>query len=244
MAADAAQRRRRFERLSNVREIVFGLQDGTLTTAGMLSGLSSALPQRSQVIIAALAATAAGALSMGAGAYLGAKAESEVIEGELKRAHADVAEEPYLMQETLLEELGKEGLSREAGYRVVKLLSAAPEALRSTIEAKVYGLGGALKANPLLDGLVMGAAFLFGALVPLLPFFLVPSIDTGLIAAEGAAGLALFAVGYFSGWLAERGPWLSGARFLSIAVGAAMGGYLAGLVIAKLGGLSTPPVTP
>jgi len=227
-----------------MREIVFGLQDGTLTTAGVLSGLSGALPQRSQVILAALAATAAGALSMGAGAYLGTKAETDVMEGELKRARADVAEEPYVIQETLLEELAKEGLTREAGYRIVKLLSSAPQALNSTVEAKVYGLSGALKASPLLDGLVMGAAFLFGALVPLLPFFLIASIDTGLIVAECTAGLALFAVGYFSGWLAERRPWLSGAQFLAIAVGAALAGYLIGIAIAKLGGLSALPVAP
>ena len=243
-ALDAAQRRRRFERLSSIREIVFGVQDGTLTTAGVLSGLSGALPQRNQVILAALAATAAGALSMGAGAYLGTKAETEVMEGELKRAREAVAEEPYVIQETLLEELAKEGLTREAGYRVVKLLSSAPQALSSTVEAKVYGLGGALKASPLLDGLVMGAAFLFGALVPLLPFFLVPSIDAGLIAAECTAGLALFAVGYFSGWLAERRAWLSGAQFLAIALGAAIAGYLIGIALAKLGGLSTLPVAP
>ncbi len=223
---------------------MFGLQDGTLTTAGVLSGLSGALPQRGQVILAALAATAAGALSMGAGAYLGAKAETEVMEGELKRAREAVAEEPYVIQETLLEELAKEGLTREAGYRVVKLLSSAPQALSSTIEAKVYGLSGALKASPVLDGLVMGAAFLFGALVPLLPFFIIASGHTGLIVAECTAGLALFAVGYFSGWLAERRAWLSGTQFLAIAVGAAIAGYFIGIAIAKLGGLSTLPVAP
>ena len=90
----------------------------------------------------------------------------------------------------------------------------------------------------------MGAAFLFGALVPLLPFFLIVSIDTGLIVAECTAGLALFAVGYFSGWLAERRAWLSGAQFLAIAAGAAVAGYFIGIAIAKLGGLSTLPVAP
>jgi len=141
-----------------VREIVFGLQDGTLTTPGVLSGLSGALPQHRQVVLAALAATAAGALSMGAGAFLGTKAETQVMAGELKRAREAVADEPYVIQENLLDELAKEGLSREARYRIVKLLSSAPRALSSTIEAKVYGLSGGVKGNALIDGLVMGAA--------------------------------------------------------------------------------------
>lgn len=226
-----------------MREIVFGLQDGTLTTAGVLSGLSGALPQHKQVIVAALAATAAGALSMGAGAYLGTKAETQVMTGELKRARDAVAAEPYVIQESLLEELAKEGLSREAAYRVVTLLSSAPRALTSTVEAMVYGLSGGLKANALLDGLVMGVAFLCGALIPLLPFFIIASGHTGLMVAESTAGLALFGVGYFSGWLAERRAWLEGVQFLAIAVGAAVAGYLIGIAIAKLAGLSALPVT-
>ena len=64
-----------------------------------------------------------------------------MLEGELNRARDAVVHEPYLIQENLLDQLGKEGLSREAGYRVVKLLSTAPEALTRTAEEKVYGIG-------------------------------------------------------------------------------------------------------
>ncbi len=49
--------------------------------------------------------------------------------------------------------------------------------------------------------------------------------------------LALFAIGYFQGWLAERRRrWLSGLHFLAVAMGAAVAGYLIGLAIAPLGG--------
>ena len=126
---DPAEKRRLFERLSSVREIVFGVQAGELATAGVLCGLSGAVSQHSQVALAALASTAAGALSMGAGAYLGARAEAEVLRAELDLVRADAAEKPYTVQEGLLDELCKEGLSRESAFRVVRLLSTAPRAL-------------------------------------------------------------------------------------------------------------------
>lgn len=234
-AIDPAEKRRLFERLSSVREIVFGIQDGVLTTAGVLAGLSGAVSDRTQIIMAALASTAAGALSMGAGAYLGTRAEVEVIRGELARARREAAREPYILQEELLEKLAEEGLSREAAYRVVRLLSTSPQALLSTVEAKIYGLGSAA-GNPLADGLTMGAAFLVGALVPLLPFIFIATVRIGLFAATGTAALTLFAVGYFSGLLADNPrPWLSGLRFLTIAIGAAAAGYLIGLAISPLG---------
>jgi VIT1/CCC1 family predicted Fe2+/Mn2+ transporter len=233
---DPAEKRRTFERLSSVREIVFGVQDGVLTTAGVLCGLSGAVSQHTQVALAALASTAAGALSMAAGAYLGTRAESEVLRAELSIVREESARKPYVVREGLLDELCKEGLSREAAYRIVQLLGTSPEALTSTAEAKMFGLGGAIAGNPALDGLVMGVAFLIGALVPLLPYMLItiPRYDLG--GALVATAFTLFAVGYFEGWLAHRNDrWRSGIRFLAIALCAAAAGYLIGLAISPLG---------
>jgi vacuolar iron transporter family protein len=234
------EKRRVFERLASIREVVFGIQDGVLTTAGVLAGLSGAVNGRSQVILAALASTVAGALSMGAGAYLGTRAETEVIRSELRRARAEVSDQPYIVQQSLMEALAKEGLAREASYRVVKLLSSAPQALSSTAEEKIYGLSQGSFGNPALDGLLMGVAFLLGALVPLLPFVLIAAVRAGLLAGLGATALVLFAVGYFvEGRLSDqRYPALAGARFLAIALGAAAIGYVIGLAISRLGAAS------
>lgn len=225
-----------FERLSSVREIVFGVQDGVLTTAGVLAGLSGAVSNHTQIVLAALASTAAGALSMGAGAYLGTRAEGEVMASELQRTRQEGAQRPYVMQEALLSEFEKQGLTREAGYRVVQLLSKSPELLMETAEEKVYGLAGAMRSNAALDGVVMGVAFAVGAIVPLLPYLLVPGTDGALGSALAATAAALFGVGYFEGWMARRAQrWRSGLRFLAIAVGAAVAGYLIGLLISPLG---------
>ncbi len=191
MAIDPSEKRRLFERLSNVREVVFGMQDGVLTTAGVLCGLSGAVSDHTQVVLAALASTAAGALSMGVGAYLGTNAESDVLGAEIGRARREAEEHPYVLQENLLEALAKEGLSRDAAYRVVKLISTSPRSLISTAEEKIYGIGGGVMGNPLADGVVMGVAFVVGALVPLLPYFFIANGRTGLAAALGATALAL-----------------------------------------------------
>lgn len=238
---DSSDKKRLAERLSSIREIVFGMQDGILTTAGVLAGLSGAVSGHRQVILAALASTAAGALSMGAGAYLGTRAETEVLSSELERTREEAAAQPYVLQEGLLNELAREGLGREASYRVVKLLSSAPKALLSTAEVKIYGVSRQALGNAAVDGVTMGVAFLIGALVPLLPYILIPPVGAkdylGLAAAMVTTAAALFAVGYFQGWLSHRPRcWVSGGRFLAIAMGAAVAGYLIGLAIAPLGG--------
>lgn len=239
MAIDPAEKRKVFERLSNVREIVFGVQDGVLTTAGVLCGLSGAVSNHTQIVLAALASTAAGALSMGAGAYLGGHAETEIVSAELEQARREAEAHPYVLQESLLEQLSKEGLSRDAAYRVVKLLSTSQNALLNTAEEKVYGLASGLLANPVTDGIVMGIAFVVGALVPLLPYFFIQDSREGLIAGLGATSVILFVVGYFEGVLAHRDQrWRSGIRFLAIAMSAAAAGYLIGLAISPLGSVA------
>lgn len=243
-----AEKQRLLERLSSIREIVFGMQDGILTTAGVLAGLSGAVSGHRQVILAALASTAAGALSMGAGAYLGTRAETEVLGSELERTREEAAQQPYVLQEGLLNQLAREGLSREASYRVVKLLSSAPQALLSTAEVKMYGMTRQALGSPVMDGVTMGIAFLVGALVPLLPYIIIPPIGpkdyAGLAVAMATTAAALFGVGYFQGWLSQSGRrWMSGMRFLAIAMGAAVAGYAIGLVIAPLGG-SAPAAMP
>ncbi len=100
----------------------------------------------------------------------------------------------------------------------------------------MFGFSGPTLGKPALDGVVMGIAFLLGALVPLLPYMLikVPRYDLG--GALVATALTLFAVGYFEGWLAHRADrWRSGLRFLAIAMTAAAAGYVIGLAISPLG---------
>src|SRR5258708_18847647 len=100
---DPLEKKQLFERLSNIREVVFGMQDGVLTTTGVLCGLSGAVSDHTQVILAALASTAAGALSMGVGAYLGTQAEAEIVSAELRQARPEAELHPDLIQEILRE---------------------------------------------------------------------------------------------------------------------------------------------
>jgi len=54
----------------SIREIVFGLEDGLVTTLGLTAGLATSLVANNIVIIAAIIEMFAGAVSMAAGTYL------------------------------------------------------------------------------------------------------------------------------------------------------------------------------
>lgn len=68
-----------------VRDIFLGLNDGLVEILGAVSGFFGAFASATTVLVAALMVGVAGALSMGAGAYLAGSSEAEVRDTEVRR---------------------------------------------------------------------------------------------------------------------------------------------------------------
>lgn len=227
------------EARGRIREFVFGVQDGLISTVGLLAGMQAAGSSRFVILMAGAASVCAGAFSMSAGAYLSSKAEKEIFDHELKKEARFVEREPYLAQESLLDALHREGLAREACYRIVKLLHEQKSVFVTTFQEKVLGLGSADVNNPVKGALVMALSFILGGIVPILPFFFLP-LDWALAAAVSLSGLALFGVGMFKGKLAGQSLGRSGLEFLAIALIATGLGYAVGFLLERLAGMSLP----
>jgi len=68
-----------------VRDIFLGLNDGLVEILGAVSGFFGAFASATTVLIAGMMVGVAGALSMGAGAYLAGSSEAEVRDTEVRR---------------------------------------------------------------------------------------------------------------------------------------------------------------
>jgi len=231
MALEAIERKKeRIEGRARIREFVFGIQDGLISTVGLLAGVQGATESATVVIITGLTAVFAGAISMAAGSYLSSSAEKEIFDKELRDAEVLADREPYLVAEGLLKALSQEGLAREQSYSIVKILLRQQQVFLRTFQEKVFGLGSAEINRPLQAATVMGISFIVGALIPIFPYLILEG-TSALSISVGLSALALFAVGVFKGYLAAKSPILSGVQFFAIAVGAAALGYLIGLVV-------------
>jgi vacuolar iron transporter family protein len=221
------------ESRARIREFVFGVQDGLISTVGLLAGIQGATESNAVVIITGLTAMFAGAISMAAGSYLSSSAEKEIFDKELRDAEMLAEKEPYLAAEGLLKALNEEGLPREQGYNIVKLLLRQHEVFLRTFQEKVFGLGSAEINRPLQAALVMAVSFIVGALIPIMPYFVLKG-TAALYLSITLSALTLFAVGVFKGRLAGKSELRSGVQFFAIAVSAALLGYLIGLVVQYL----------
>lgn len=224
------QKRELIEGRARIREFVFGVQDGLISTVGLLAGIQGATESNAVVIISGLTAMFAGAISMAAGSYLSSSAEKEIFDKELREAELLAEKEPYLAAEGLLKALSQEGLPREQSYSIVKLLLQQQDVFLRTFQEKVFGLGSAEINRPLQAALVMAASFILGALIPIVPYFVLKG-TTALSLSVALSALTLLGVGVFKGRLAGKSQLRSGAQFFAIAVSAALLGYVIGLVV-------------
>lgn len=231
MGLDEIQQKRELvEKRAHIREFVFGIQDGLISTVGLLAGVQGATENNLVVIITGVTSMFAGAVSMATGSYLSSTAQKQIFDKEISDAEALAEREPYLAAEGLLHALSQEGLKKEQSYRLVKLLSQEKRVFLRTFQEKVFGLGTAEINRPLQAALVMGLSFVLGAVIPLLPYLLLAGMSA-LYVSIVLAALTLFSVGVFKGYLAARPLFTSGLEFFFIAVGAALVGYLIGLVV-------------
>jgi len=228
--AEPTTKKEAIERKGRIREVVFGLQDGLISTVGFVAGLHSATADNRLVLLAGLVEMFAGAMSMAAGAYLSGKAEVEVYQREIEEERRQFAREPYLASEELLQAMTDEGLSREKAYRIVKLIHSEEESFLNTFQEKVLGLASVDPHTPIASALVIGIWFALGAAIPLLPY-LVFAEYTSLWVAFILSGVALFGIGVAKAVLAQKSWWRSGLEFLIVATGAAGIGYLFGLLL-------------
>src|SRR5262245_7780206 len=81
---------------ASFRTFVFGNSDGVVTVLAFVAGVSASFASRHTVLLAGLAEMFAGALSMGMGAFLGARAERDLYRRERAREEREVREVPHL----------------------------------------------------------------------------------------------------------------------------------------------------
>jgi predicted membrane protein (TIGR00267 family) len=238
--------RSRVERRSHVREIVFGTQDGLLTSLGLVSGVSGATTGRLSVLIAGFAGGVAGMLAMGAGAYIAAKSQRDVQQAELRHESSELTSHPQREMQELVELFTKDGLDKTDAQMVARVISKHPDAMLTAMAQKELGFAEA-GGRPFLDGVVIAIAFLLGAAIPILPWFAAPvstimsigpfAPSAALLMSVAATAVALFLIGLGKGRLAGGHEIRSGVEITAIGLGCALVAFLLGTVVPDAFGL-------
>jgi VIT1/CCC1 family predicted Fe2+/Mn2+ transporter len=240
LAGHLAEERRKASLLGEVREAIFGAQDGLISTLAVVSTVAGASSQRLPILIAGIASGLAGVFSMAAGEYMSSKSQHEIFEAQIVGEREEVSERPGEAEAEIAYMFEEDGLPREESAAVAANMARHPEVLLKTMVEKELGLTHELaEGSPLQGALIMGGAFGLGAVVPVLPYLLL-GVEVAIWASVVATGAVLFAIGVAkSRW--TRRHWLrSGGEILLLGAVAGVAGFFFGNLLPGM--LGVPPV--
>ncbi|HUK91594.1 MAG TPA: VIT1/CCC1 transporter family protein [Blastocatellia bacterium] len=227
----------RIRRLGGIKEVVFGSQDGLISTTTLVLGIAAASSSTAAVLIAGGVATLAGTLSMAVGSYLSSRAERQLYEKELRKERGEMQQKPGEETAELIAAFMGRGMDRRDAVEVARRTSFYPNVMLEMLSALELGLTRQSLGSPIRDALVMGAAFGIGSLLPLAPFALLARPEA-LRATVLVALAALFVVGALKGKLSHRSIVASGLEVMLLGGGAGAIGYFMGQLVAAIAHVS------
>jgi VIT1/CCC1 family predicted Fe2+/Mn2+ transporter len=223
--------------LGEIREALFGMQDGLVSTLAVVSTVGGATGDRYPIVVAGIASALAGIFSMAAGEYLSSKSQREIYLAQIDAERDEVRERPDEAEAEVAFLLEAEGLPADAALRVAAELAREPKVLLKTMVEKELGLVVEEGHGPLQGAIIMGAAFGLAAVVPIVPYLLLPpgaAIWGSLI----LSGLVVFGIGVVKARWTKRNPLGSGLEVVALAAFGGIAGYFFGSLLPGLLGVA------
>jgi VIT1/CCC1 family predicted Fe2+/Mn2+ transporter len=198
-----------------IRDATFGANDGLVSVLTLLAGVAGANVDSSTVLIAGLAGLVAGAISMGVGAYVSAKAYRSYYRAELRKEVEEMREKPDVERQEIREIYRERGFEGELLDKVVDKITSNPRVWLKVMMSEELGLSPSF-GRPFGAAAVVFVAFLLGGIVPVFPFLFMEGTAALGTAFGGTAAALLLAGGIRSKYTGES-PLMAGLELVAMA---------------------------
>ncbi|KAJ8660196.1 hypothetical protein O0I10_004055 [Lichtheimia ornata] len=211
-----------FERPELVRDCILGLSDGLTVPFALAAGLSS-LGDNRIVIYGGLAELVSGAISMGLGGYLAAKSDADHFVTERQREERELELYPEEEEEEIVEIFEQYGLNRASLEPMFVHFRQAPQKFVDFMMKFELNLEEPDPNRSLISAATIGLSYLFGGLIPLIPYMLVTNTTDAMLYSVIVTLLTLFVFGYVKSIYLRPAQAILGA-VQTLAVGAVAAG--------------------
>jgi VIT1/CCC1 family predicted Fe2+/Mn2+ transporter len=211
-----------------VRELIFGVNDGVISTIGFLAGVTATLGDSHTIALAGIAAAIAGAVAMGMGAFVASKSQRAFFQAEISREAWEIEHMPEHEREEIREIYQQLGFAPEEVEVIVRRVTSNPDLWLRFMSREELGLAEEKFDSPTRVGCVTSLAYLAGALLLLLPYAVRGTPAGAFTMSAVVAVLILLATGAAKTWLTKENPLrasleLAGLGILACAIGLLLG---------------------
>ena len=240
LKAHLAEERHEADLLGEIREAIFGAQDGVTSILIVVITVATATANSYAVLIAGIAAAMAEIISMAAGESMSSRSQREIFEAQIEREREEVRDRPGESEAEVAMLLEHEGLPRDAADHVAQELAREPKVLLKTMVEKELGISVEAGPGALQGAIILAVTFGVAALIPIAPFF-VFAVGTAVWVAIGLSAVAMFALGVVKARLTRRNAVVSGLEIVALVAVASIGGFITGTLLPRALGFMAAP---
>lgn len=220
-------------RTSTIREVIFGMEDGMVSTMGAITGIAAGTHNHFTVVLSGCVIIAVESISMAVGAYLSSKSEREIDERKLHEESLELKQYPQEEKIELVDMYVADGWSKELA---VQMAEAASKNQKLFLQEMAYRELKIIPGNlehPFKNGVTMGWSYIVGGLLPLVPYLFIGTLSIAAPVSIGLTLVGLFLLGAITTKYSRRSWWRAGFEMFLLASAAGLIGYLVGQGVEK-----------
>ncbi len=210
-----------------LREIVFGLNDGLVTTLVFIMAVSEVAPARLLLIV--LSEVLAGGVSMALGGYLAARTAKQILDQRIATERYEIEHEPEEERAELVAIYQNKGFTGPLLQRVVSHLTADRDRWHRAMVHDELGVVEDTHIRPWRQGVQVGLSFVVGGLIPTIPVLL--SLPQARWWAYGLTALTAVVLGAVKARYTRQSPVWAGLEFLVVVTLGTVAGVGLGLLL-------------
>ncbi len=219
----------KFRVLFFIREVVFGVEDGMISTLGVLTGIAIGTNSHFVVVLSGFVIIIVESISMGVGSYLSTKSVREIEERKLKEEKIELKEWPEAEKKELVGMYVKDGWPLNLAEKMALTASKNKSLFLQEMAHRELRIYPKKLRKPAQGGIFMFFAYIVGGSIPVMPYLFLP-VSSAIKLSIIITLIGLFALGSATTKFTKRRWWKAGFEMFFIAGIAALVGYIVGTV--------------
>ncbi len=222
------------ERGKYIGDLVYGANDGIITTFAVVSGATGAALSPGLIVVLGLASLIADGISMGLSNYLALKSKLDYQHEERKREEHEIEEFPAEERAEVLKILEKWKIPDASIHTVLAAITSDKKRWVDFMMKEELDIIEDSDDSPAMHGFITFLAFVLAGFLPLVPFLLGASVSHAFVISIIATGASLFIVGALRTLVTGAKWFYSGLQMLGVGILAAVAAYIVGGIISSL----------
>ena len=219
--------------VDKVREIVFGMQDGMVSTLGAVTGIAIGSGDKFIILLSGIAIISVESISMGIGSYTSSRSQKKLVERMLQEEKEEIGTFPKEEKIELIGLLQDDGWSEDMSRKMAEEASKDNKLMLREMAYRELRVSPDSLEHPIENGIFMFGAYIAGGFIPLSSYFFV-SIDKAIYVSIVVTLLGLFILGANIAKLTKEKWYNTGLHMLLFGSIALVVGYLVGVLSQNL----------